>query len=99
MRDMSIPPPPSDVPGPSYSGGYAQPHPRGTTVLVLGIVSLFCFGIVLGPIAAVMGKNALAEIDANPSAYTNRTQVLVGMVLGIIAAVLWVIGLIVRLAS
>lgn len=94
-----MPPPPPPATGPSYGGAYAQPHPRGTTVLVLGILSIFCFGIVLGPIAAILGKNALDEIDANPQAYTNRGQVLAGMILGIIAIVLWVVGLIIRLAA
>ena len=42
-------------------------------MLVLGILSFFCFGIILGPIAAIMGKNTLNEIDANPQAYTNRS--------------------------
>ena len=55
---------------------------------VLGILSFFCFGIILGPIAAIMGKNALDEIDANPQAYTNRGQVLAGMICGIIGFVL-----------
>ena len=75
----------------------ARPHPRGTTVLILGIISLFCLGIVLGPIAIVMGKNALAEVDANPTAYTNRGQVQAGYILGIIGTALWVIGLVVRI--
>ena len=68
-------------------------------MLVLGIVSIFCFGIILGPIAAIMGKNALEQIDANPQAYTNRGQVQVGMILGIIAIVLWVVGLVIRIAA
>ena len=95
---MSMPPPPPPGDRPAY-GGYAQPHPRGTLILVLGIISIFCFGIILGPIAAVMGKNALTEIDANPGAYTNRGLVQVGMILGIVAIVLWVIGLIVQIAA
>jgi Domain of unknown function (DUF4190) len=92
---MSMPPPPPPATGPSYGGGYAHPHPRGTTVLVLGILSLFCFGVVLGPIAAIMGKNTLDEIDANPQAYTNRSQVLAGMICGIIGFVLSIIGFII----
>jgi len=92
-----MPPPPPYSSGPSYGGGYAQPHPRGTTVLVLGILSFFCFGIILGPIAAILGKNALDEIDANPQAYTNRGQVLAGMICGIIGFVLSVLYLIVIL--
>lgn len=94
---MSVPPPPPPSGGPSY-GGYAQPHPRATLILVLGILSLFCFGIVLGPIAGVMGKNALDEIDANPGAYTNRGQVQAGMILGIVGFVASIILLIIQLS-
>ncbi len=68
-------------------------------VLVLGILSISCFGIVLGPIAAIMGKNALDEIDANPQAYTNRGQVLAGMICGIIGFALSVGWLIIVAAG
>jgi Domain of unknown function (DUF4190) len=96
---MSMPPPPPPASGPSYGGGYAQPHPRGTLVLVLGIISICAFGIILGPIAAIMGKNALDEIDRNPSGYTNRGIVQTGMILGIIGFVLSVAGIIVFATS
>jgi hypothetical protein len=46
-----------------------------------------------------MGKNTLNEIDANPQAYTNRSQVLAGMICGIIGFALSVIGLIIVAAS
>jgi hypothetical protein len=97
---MSMPPPPPEdgYPYRSPYGGVPQPHPRGTAVLVLGILSLFCFGIILGPIAIVMGKNALNEIDANPSAYTNRVMVMAGFVLGIVGLVGSVILLLVQLS-
>jgi Domain of unknown function (DUF4190) len=96
---MSMPPPPPPASEPSYGGAYARPHPRGTTVLVLGILSIFCFGIVLGPIAAIMGKNALDEIDANPQAYNNRSQVLAGVICGIVGFALNAIWLIILAAS
>jgi hypothetical protein len=87
---MSMPPPPPQSGSPyqsPYGGGVPQPHPRGTTVLVLGILSLFCFGIILGPIAIALGKSALNEIDANPAAYSNRGMVLAGFVLGIVGLI------------
>ncbi len=96
------PPPPGNQPPPGYQPYAAagpQPHPKGTTILVLGIVAFFCFGIVLGIIAFVMGTNALKEIDANPQAYTNRGQVQAGRILGIIAAVLNVVGIIYFVAA
>jgi hypothetical protein len=67
-------------------------------VLVLGIIGIvICFPC--GIIALIMGNNALKEIDANPGAYTNRGTVNAGRILGIIAVVIWVIGLIVRFAA
>lgn len=99
---MSMPPPPPPGnynPPPGYQpyggGGYATAvgHPRATTVLVLGILSFFCFGIILGPIAIVLGSSALKEIDANPGGYTNRGTVKAGFVCGIVGTALSVVGI------
>lgn len=68
-------------------------------VLVLGILGLFICGIILGPIAWIQGKNALDEIDRNPTAYSNRGMVLAGMILGIVATALWVLGVLISLAA
>jgi hypothetical protein len=80
-----------------YQGGYGmtgpQPHPQGTVILVLGILGLVVCGIA-GVVALVMGNKALKEIDANPAAYNNRQTVAIGRILGIIAVVLWAIGLV-----
>jgi hypothetical protein len=101
MPAMSMDPPPPPGPGPQdrsdqpfghgypphYGGYYGREHPRGTTVLVLGILSLAACGL-LGPVAWVMGTDALAEIDANPGAYTNRGTVQAGRICGIVATAL-----------
>lgn len=62
-------------------------HPQGTTILVLGILSLVVCQL-LGPVAWIMGNNALKEIDANPSRYANRGNVQGGRICGIIASAL-----------
>jgi hypothetical protein len=69
-----------------------QAHPQGTTVLVLGILSLVICGF-LGPVAWIMGNNALAEIDRNPAAYANRSTVNAGRICGIVATVLLALGI------
>jgi hypothetical protein len=85
-------------PYPPYGAyGGAREHPQGTTILVLGIVSLagalLCgFLLLLGPVAWIMGNTALAEIDQNPMAYSNRGNVQGGRICGIIATVLLVLG-------
>lgn len=83
------PPPP---PG-NFQPNTPDNHPRAITVLVLGIVSLVCCGF-LGPVAWILGNRAVAEIDANPSVYGGRTQANVGRILGIVATVLLILGII-----
>ncbi|MDG1266935.1 MAG: DUF4190 domain-containing protein [Ilumatobacter sp.] len=97
---MSMPPPPpAGFESLDNLGGAQTPHPRGTLVLVLGILSFFICGIVLGGVAFVMGSNALREIDRNPSAYTNRRLVSAGRICGAIGAALSVALLIFALTS
>lgn len=89
---MNMPPPPA-------TAGGARPHPRGTIILVIGIVALFFAGIILGPVAIVMGNNALREIDANPHAYSNRGTVQAGRILGFVALALNLLVIVVLLAG
>lgn len=87
---MSYPTPP---PGYGYPG-YGPPppdHPQATTVLVLGIVSLFC--AICGPFAWVMGKKALNEIDASGGTVGGRSNVMIGYVLGIVTSVVLILYL------
>jgi len=68
-------------------------HPRGVAILVTGILWV-TFVPVLGPVAWGLGQSALREIDSEPSHYTNRTIVQVGMILGIVATVFLIVGLV-----
>ena len=94
----SYPPGPPGPPGPPYGYGYPPPgygveHPQGTTVLVLGILSLVVCGI-LGPFAWSMGNRALREIDAAPPGYfRNRGNVAAGRICGIVATVLLIVSI------
>lgn len=87
------------APSPQYSGQGMQKHPRATTALVLGIVSLvFGFlcglGALLGPFAWVIGGKAVKEIDANPGVWAGRSEANTGRILGIIATVLLILSVI-----
>lgn len=87
------PPPGAPVPGYAPYGGYAGvEHPKGTMVLVLGILSIAVCQI-LGPFAWVQGRNALREIDTSGQPYSNRGQVQAGMICGIVGSVLLLLGL------
>ena len=68
-------------------------HPKGITILILGILSLVCCS-PLGIVALVMGNNALKEIDAQPGRYANRQIVQIGRILGIIGIVFLAISII-----
>ncbi len=78
--------------------GAPRPHPRGVAVLVLGIIGLLICA-PCGIVAFVLGNNAMKEIDANPGAYTNRSMVNAGRILGIIAVVLWIIGIVISVIA
>ena len=87
------PPPPSSTntpghiaPNPYGWGGVPREHPNGTTILVLGILSLVFCGLC-GPFAWVMGNNAMREIDAQPGVNgTNRGAVSAGRICGIVGS-------------
>ncbi|HEY0074554.1 MAG TPA: DUF4190 domain-containing protein [Abditibacteriaceae bacterium] len=85
-------PAPAFVPGgsaPAYHEGYPQSG-NGTLILVFGILGLvFCQ--IFGPIAWIMGNNALAAIDAGHVNPLERTNANVGRILGIISTVFLVI--------
>jgi hypothetical protein len=85
--------PPYQSPPPHYVW-VPREHPQGTVVLVLGVLSLAACGLA-GPFAWVMGYRALQEIDANPTAYSNRSSVLIGYICGIVATGLMILGLVV----
>ncbi len=92
---MDLPPPPPPPPPPPSGYGY-QPvpnHPRATVAMVLGIVSLVCCGL-LGPVALVMGRKAVAEIDGSGGMMGGRGQAQAGWICGLIATIFLVLGLV-----
>lgn len=85
---MSLPPPPPPPGAAPYGYRPTAEHPNGTTILVLGILSLVVCGL-LGPVAWSMGNNAVREMNANQAVeYRNRGNVTAGRVCGIIGSVL-----------
>ena len=70
-------------------------HPAGTTVLVLGILSLVICGL-LGPIAWAKGTSAKREMDAEPGVqWSNRGSITAGRICGMIASILLIITVVV----
>lgn len=82
-------------PGYGYGAYYPpQRHPRATTALVLGILSLVVCG-VLGPFAWVIGGKAVREIDASNGALGGRSEAMTGKILGIVATALLALSVLV----
>jgi hypothetical protein len=63
---------------------------RAIASLVLGIVSLFLFGVIAGVLAIVFGVQARKETQRDPTV-GGRGLATAGMILGIIGVVLWAI--------
>jgi hypothetical protein len=80
-----------DQPGyyapPAAPGQYTTDHPKATMALVLGILGLVLCG-VLAPFAWVIGKNAVADIDASNGRLGGRGSANAGYILGIIGTIL-----------
>ena len=75
-----------------HGGGNMRAHPRGTLVLVFGILGLCgvaCFVLFPFGIAAwALGQTAMNQIRADPTTtYTNRGNVNAGRICGIVATV------------
>ena len=87
----SSPPPHGFIASGQY--GQVREHPQGTTILVLGILSLVVCGI-LGPFAWSMGNKALREMDAAGGVWSNRGNVTAGRICGIISSCVLIAGVV-----
>ena len=69
---------PTSLPGPT-----GHHHPRGTLVIVLGVLAVA--GVpVLGPVAWSVASRALREADSQPGPVVNRGQLVAGRTMGMI---------------
>lgn len=79
------PPPGGGYPGGEFPGGSpAQPvsNSKATAAMVVGIISLFCCGVVLGVVAIALGVLARNEIEASGGTQTGAGLGLAGIILG-----------------
>lgn len=90
---MTNTPPPGYQPTP-YGFPQPPPHPEANSAMVLGIVglclSVMCggIGVFVAPFGLFKGKRVMAEIDANPSAYSGRGNAQAGFITGLIGTIL-----------
>ena len=79
----------------------AQAYPeqsQATTILVLGILSLICCGLI-GIAAWIMGTNELKAIDEGRRPPENRGTANAGRICGIIGVALWGLGTILAISG
>jgi len=76
-----------DRAGPLEPMGPTEPHQRATVALVIGILAVtigpFLCGVVLAPLAIVLGVTARSRIDREPEIYSNRRAAIAAIWLGV----------------
>ncbi len=75
-----------------------RPCAEANEALKYAILGLFCFGIILGPMAIAKASKAKKMIAANPN-LTGDGKATAAMVIGVVDLLFWVIGLIARVGS
>ena len=65
--------------------------------LTMAIIGLFCFGIILGPMALSKASTAKKIIEADPR-MTGSGKAQAAMIIGILDIVLWVVYIVSRVA-
>lgn len=66
---------------------------NGTLIMGLGIASIFCFGIILGPITLVLAKNAMATLQTSGDPTNQMQNVNIGRICGIIGTIFGVLSI------
>jgi Domain of unknown function (DUF4190) len=84
-------------PDPVYAASYS-PRPIGrakgaVAALVCGLLSLVCCGVILGAVAIYQGSQARYRIRASNGRLGGNGLALAGMVMGGVAVIEWVVGL------
>jgi len=74
-----------------------KPH-RGVLILVLGILSFVFCGIFTAIPAWIMGSGDLKEMDAGAMDPAGRGMTQAGKILGMIAVILFILGVLVFIA-
>lgn len=74
------------------------PLPEAKEALTYAIVGIFCFGIILEPIAIHKALKAKKMLAANPR-FTGSGQAQAALIIAIVALLLWVLGILAKIAT
>jgi hypothetical protein len=90
-RESAVAPPLSTMtyypPNPTMQGGS---EPLATWSLVLGLLGLFCLGMLAGIPAIVCGHLALSNMNRNPI-LQGRGSATAGLILGYLGTIFWIL--------
>lgn len=73
-----------------------QPCEEANEALKYAIIGIFCFGIILEPIAISKALKAKKLIAANPN-LTGEGKATAALIIGVIGLVLWILGVVARI--
>ena len=74
------------------------PCKEAKEALLYSILGIFCFGIILEPIAITKALKAKKMIGLNPR-LTGSGKATAALIVGIVALVLWILGIIARISA
>jgi hypothetical protein len=74
------------------------PCKQADEALKYAIIGIFCFGIILEPMAISRALKAKKMMEANPR-LTGSGKANAALIIGVLTLILWVIGLIVRFSA
>jgi hypothetical protein len=75
-----------------------EPCPEAEEALKYAIIGIFCFGIILEPLAISKALKAKKMIAMNPN-LSGAGKATAALIIGIVTLVLWVIGIIARFSG
>ena len=93
------PPPPGGAPAPGNYGMPPQQNKKALWSMILGIISPLCCGVILGPVAIVLSRQAKSEIAYSRGQQTGDGMATAGFVLGIIGTIVWTLGVLLRISQ
>ncbi len=74
------------------------PCKEANDALIMAIIGIFCFGIILEPLALIKASKAKKMIAENP-AMTGSGKATAATIIGVIGLILWLLGTISRIVA
>ena len=83
---------------PVYAEEAMLPCKEAGSALTYAIIGIFCFGIILEPMAISKALKAKKMIEANPR-LSGSGKATAALIIGIVSLILWILGMIARFSA